>query len=93
MDALWTFVRRVLSHVPENIGYDTEDHSSIVQPIELPEPKRCKFELESLGSTATAWRKLAAFWDNLGDVANLKDLESFEGSLHSPLGEIPSYIS
>ena len=93
MDALWTFVRGVLSNVPENIGYDTEDHSSIVQPTELPEPKRCKFELERFGSTAMAWQKFAVFWENLGDVANLKDLEGFEGSFHSHLDEIPSYIS
>ena len=93
MDALWTFVRGVLSNVPENMGYDTEDHSSIVQPTELPEPKRCKFELERLGSTVMAWRKLAEFWNNVDDVANLKDLEGFDESPHFPGGEIPSYIS
>lgn len=93
MDDVWAFINGALSNMPENIGYDTEDHLSIVQPTELPEPKRCKFELERVGSTAMGWQKLAAFWSNFDDVANLRDLDSFDVDFQSPVSDFPSYIS
>ena len=93
MDDVWAFIKGALSNMPEKIGYDTEDHSSIVQPTELPEPNRCKFELEMVGSTAMGWQKLAAFCSNFNDVANLRDLDSFDVDFQSPVTDFPSYIS
>jgi hypothetical protein len=78
MAELWDFVARALSHVPPDIACDTSDGLSVVQPLELPEPKRCKFAIDQSVSLSLAWKALAAFQNNLHDVANLQDLDDFD---------------
>jgi hypothetical protein len=91
MADLWDFMARALSHIPPDIACDTEDGSSIVQPLQLPEPKRCKFTIDQNISLPVAWKALAAFHNNLYDIANLRDLDDFDEPFVGQ--EFPSYIS
>jgi hypothetical protein len=91
MDGLWEFVARALSHIPSDIACDTPDGLSVVQPLELPEPKRCKFAIDQNASLSLAWKALAAFQNNRRDVANLQDLDDFDVPFSGQ--DCPSYIS
>lgn len=89
MDDVSNFLKSLLAEVPGDIACDTE--GGIVQPEELREPKRCKFALEIGFSHTVALEALAAFRNNINDIANLDDLRPFEDSKWQ--NEIPSYIS
>ena len=92
MDEMREFVKALLADIPENIGCDAE--GAIVQPEELRGPKRCRFAVavETVVSHALALKALAAFRNNINDIANLDDLMPFVVDLKRPM-EPPSYIT
>jgi hypothetical protein len=91
MDEMREFVKALLADIPENIGCDAEE--AIVQPEELRGPKRIRFAVETVVSHALALKALAAFRNNINDIANLDDLMPFDVDLNRPIMETPSYIS
>lgn len=93
MDDVWSFVAHLVQHIPLDIACDTADLSSVIQPLELPEPKRFKFDAFSKASMVAAWRALATFQNNLHDVADVDDLRGFGVDDTPPRFGTPSYIS
>lgn len=87
----WRFVEALLAEIPEDIGCDNV-HGTIVQPEELREPKRCRFAVETVVSHALALKSLAAFRNNINDIANLDDLLVFDVDMKEHV-KIPSYIA
>jgi len=77
MEKFWEFVSEVAKKIPGDIGADAPDKININLPEELPAPKRLKFVMDKGRSSEMAYKTLAAYFNNLGDVANLADLAGF----------------
>ena len=77
MDSFWQFFTDYLSSLPENLGVGSE-----VWADEVPNPKRRRFRIELEGSpeqqVQNAMQHLVSFYNGLGDVANLDDLQGFQ---------------
>ena len=67
----------MVNKIPCDIGADAPDKISLILPEELPAPKRLKFVMDKGCSSEMAYKTLAAYFNNLGDVANLADLAGF----------------
>ena len=90
MPSFWGFFQSCLESVPEDLASDERLFED-----ELPNPKRLRFRLvdpSQSGDDAAAQnvhavlRTMASMFNNLGDVANLADLQGFHepGTRTSP---------
>lgn len=94
MQDLKDFVRALCNRLPANLGGVKADGISPVQPDDLDEPKRVRFEFSRQAGRSGLLEALAGYFGNLDDVANLRDLEAFP-ELHLGVQEQPqlSYFS
>ena len=77
MDSFWRFFTEHLRSLPETLGTGAD-----IVANEVPNPKRRRFTFEREGTPEQqmqkAWQQLISLYEDLGDVANLDDLQGFQ---------------
>jgi hypothetical protein len=90
MEAVRNFVSGIVKSLPPGAGED-DSEDGFINPDTFPSPSRKRLRLKSLGMSSANpqggsssigrqmafWSMAAAYNNNLGDVANLRDLDCF----------------